>query len=338
MKHIKKIISEAAGPIFTLAPTDPWEYQYDPDAAGLGEWWTRKKGTTEWFDMKRMLKDKPGRYELAVSRLEKSGLNKPTTSSPNTDNTTSITPSPETQSANIRQSQKATPLTFATTQNYTLLHNSGTGSDTFTHTEKLSVPAGTKIYYYSTHAIFYVDHGTNISTKPFRILYKYNTNKFINTSLSKSSDGTYNEPVYRNSNFAAFLNTLQERYKLLQIDDTTQKEFDLTVKIANDLYNVLTKNPEKYFKKFRSILNDKEDAAADWLRNAFNNAWGADLQKLLSSKSPSIQSNAKIINYWASYAVNSMSMRSWSGTMIIKHPVSAEKNKTFNLKFNYFAY
>ena len=40
-----------------------------------------------------------------------------------------------------------------------------------------------------------------------------------------------------------------------------------------DMYNIFTKNPDKYFGKFSSWYNDSEYAAAKWLHNAFLNGW-----------------------------------------------------------------
>lgn len=47
-----------------------------------------------------------------------------------------------------------------------------------------------------------------------------------------------------------------------------------------DMYNVFTKNPDKYFGTFSSWYNDREMEAARWLRVAFRDAW------LLNKKNP----------------------------------------------------
>lgn len=75
----------------------------------------------------------------------------------------------------------------------------------------------------------------------------------------------------------------------LDIDDTDPavSRLDKIVK-ANaivyeawkDMYNVFTKNPDKYFGKFSSWYNDREEAAAKWLRIAFRDSW------LVNKKNP----------------------------------------------------
>lgn len=75
----------------------------------------------------------------------------------------------------------------------------------------------------------------------------------------------------------------------LDIDDTDTSisRLDKIVKANGivyeawkDMYNVFTGNPDKYFGKFSSWLNDQEQAAARWLRVAFRDGW------LVNKKNP----------------------------------------------------
>jgi hypothetical protein len=92
------------------------------------------------------------------------------------------------------------------------------------------------------------------------------------------------------------------------IRDSRQME-----KIWQNVYNVLTAKPEKYFSKFSSWYNDQESEAADWLITAYNKAWGPALTKLSKSKSWYTQKNVKNINYTVEYIANKLIRKGYSG-------------------------
>ena len=66
-------------------------------------------------------------------------------------------------------------------------------------------------------------------------------------------------------------------------------------KIWNDMYTVFVKNPNKYFQKYRKTLNDDELGAANYIKKAFNDAWGKQLARLEKSKSIYTVENVKNI-------------------------------------------
>lgn len=68
----------------------------------------------------------------------------------------------------------------------------------------------------------------------------------------------------------------------LDIDDTDTavsnldkivKANTIVLEAWEDMYNVFTKNPEKYFSKYSGFFNDDEEGAEKWLRKAFNDGW-----------------------------------------------------------------
>lgn len=71
MIRLKNLITEET--VFTLAPTDAWEYKYDMKNTGI-PWWTRKKGTEEWIDMQYVIS--PDKYKQAVTTLANAIKNK----------------------------------------------------------------------------------------------------------------------------------------------------------------------------------------------------------------------------------------------------------------------
>jgi hypothetical protein len=47
----------------------------------------------------------------------------------------------------------------------------------------------------------------------------------------------------------------------------------IIMEAANDIYNVFTNNPEKYFKSFSGVINDDEAGAAKYAKQAYVNGW-----------------------------------------------------------------
>jgi hypothetical protein len=60
---------------------------------------------------------------------------------------------------------------------------------------------------------------------------------------------------------------VEEAFKLI-IEYNT-----IVVEAINDMYNVFTKNPEKYFSKFKGFVNDDESGAAKYAKQAYVNGW-----------------------------------------------------------------
>jgi hypothetical protein len=63
MIKLSKLLTETT---FTLGLKDDWEYKYDMKNTGT-PWWTRRKGTDKWIDMKSKLT--PEKYKEAVEKL-----------------------------------------------------------------------------------------------------------------------------------------------------------------------------------------------------------------------------------------------------------------------------
>ena len=55
--------------------------------------------------------------------------------------------------------------------------------------------------------------------------------------------------------------------------DKIVKANTIVLEAWENMHDVLTENPDKYFSKYSSFLNDKEEAAAKWLGNAFIDDW-----------------------------------------------------------------
>jgi hypothetical protein len=71
--------------------------------------------------------------------------------------------------------------------------------------------------------------------------------------------------------------------------------------IWQDMYNVFTGNPKKYFKKYRGWFNDDEAGAAKWIEKEFAKAWMPELNRLRKSKHKYTRENAEYIirvTYW----------------------------------------
>jgi len=96
--------------------------------------------------------------------------------------------------------------------------------------------------------------------------------------------------------------------------NTEQKEIHKQVQRARwNLYRVLTKHPELYFQNFKSafkpgaggrvIGSDNEEAAADWLKDAFNEVWDSKFKIWEKTAHPYDISNMRQLRLIVKWAI-----------------------------------
>lgn len=120
-------------------------------------------------------------------------------------------------------------------------------------------------------------------------------------------------------------------------------EFDQLVAICTNLYKVLDKEPELYFKKFKGLLNDNEIAAQKWFTSAWKKAWGPTMDKLLKSTNATIRTNAtniktmvdQFIKYIGEEHIGASSVSGYTYTLILKHPTDPKQNTTVKIRYDY---
>ncbi len=100
--------------------------------------------------------------------------------------------------------------------------------------------------------------------------------------------------------------TVKPEEKKIDKTDTLLEDFNKCLEIAKDLRLVTTLAPEKYFYKYKSVINDNEAAAAKWFKAAWNKAWGADLKRLRASNNEEIVKNSVRINEAATSVYNAI--------------------------------
>ena len=111
-------------------------------------------------------------------------------------------------------------------------------------------------------------------------------------------------------------------------------------KIWNNMLEVFTNNPDKYFNKYNGWVNDDEDGAASWIIKAYNEAWGATLTRLAKSKSTYMQKNVKAINDTVSYIANKLIKQGYTGKISPTYYYVNKGDKKWNsqtvtFKWNY---
>ena len=125
------------------------------------------------------------------------------------------------------------------------------------------------------------------------------------------------QKLYTLKNYLDFFNAAEKLSKTVTNNSVSEQDKEDSrelYKIVLNLYDVFVKNPDKYFSKFSSWYNDREDEAADWIINAYNEAWGPTLKKLAKSKSTYIQHNIRALNAMVNYIANDLIRKGKAGT------------------------
>lgn len=167
--------------------------------------------------------------------------------------------------------------------------------------------------------------------------------KQIQQSLNVKVDGIFgpetaaavlaNSQVKNKSNKSN--NTAKNHY-----DATRSAEFDTLFQICQNLYDVLDGQPEKYFKKFKGLLNDQEKEAQKWFSSAWQKAWGPTMDKLLKSTNPIIRKNAQNVNYAVKQFIKYIGEQhigaaALTHTIVLTHPIDKEQSETWKIRFDY---
>ena len=100
--------------------------------------------------------------------------------------------------------------------------------------------------------------------------------------------------------------TVKPKEKKIDKTDPVLEDFNKCLEMAKDLRLVTTLAPEKYFYKYKSVINDNEAAAAKWFKTAFNKAWGADFKRLRASNNEEIVKNSVRISEAATSVYNAI--------------------------------
>jgi hypothetical protein len=159
----------------------------------------------------------------------------------------------------------------------------------------------------------------NLIVEQFVIKPEFKTTQTQQQEKPQQQDKTKNdkklvpEPEKQDKKLVPEPEKQDKKLVIPSISDQDIKDSRQMEKIWQDVYNVLTAKPEKYFSKFSSWYNDQETEAADWLINAYNKAWGPALTKLSKSKSWYTQKNVKTINYTVEYIANKLIRKGYSG-------------------------
>lgn len=132
-----------------------------------------------------------------------------------------------------------------------------------------------------------------------------------------------------------------EKEKLSTATATEISEHNKMQKIWQDVYDVVTGNPKKYFYTFTSWYNDNEEEAANWFIKAFNDAWGSTLKQLKSSKSFYTRKNVETIEYVVNYIANKLIRKGYSGRVKTTYYFVSGKEKKWKtqkltFEWNYF--
>jgi hypothetical protein len=131
---------------------------------------------------------------------------------------------------------------------------------------------------------------------------------------------------------------------------------EIVLEAWNNMHDVFTKNPDKYFSKYSGLLNDQEQAAARWLRVAFRDGWMKNIKnpdkslekirvEMLNNGSKeakyvvdNIQSLYAIYRTIYTWILNGNQGRIKDGASVFKYYDIKLKNwysKQFNFKWNY---
>ena len=121
---------------------------------------------------------------------------------------------------------------------------------------------------------------------------------------------------------------------------TKSAEFDTLFQICQNLYDVLDGNPEKYFKTFKGLLNDRESDAQAWFESAWKKAWGSTMDKLLKSTNLIIRKNAQNVNYAVKQFIKYIGEQhigaaALTHTIVLTHPIDKEQSETWKIRFDY---
>lgn len=121
-----------------------------------------------------------------------------------------------------------------------------------------------------------------------------------------------------------------------KLSDDALTDFNKLIEIGTSLYSVLDKEPEKYFKRFKGVLNDKETEAANWFIRAWNKAWSTELKRISNSENKINAESAKMIQYrvnWFKDAIESG--QTASAVLKINYPYGKLDSRSVTIKINW---
>jgi len=132
---------------------------------------------------------------------------------------------------------------------------------------------------------------------------------------------------------------------LTEQSSAAKTEFLIAQKIAADLEDKIYTNPDTYFSDYRSLINDSEALAHNWLSKYWNKTHSANIKKLQNSKFDFSKKNAQYLIAVRNIVLNSIMKDDFKpysfgildtkGNTYSNAPIKT-KRKVYNITWSYF--